>query len=202
MMDGTCVAKPVPVGEPQGVPPPAELDGAAFEQLAQAHRQRALRFALAFLGDRDLAEDMVQEGLKRLFERRAQYPLKTHFGPYLVKTMARLCVDEKRQRQAAPKREQNLKAQMSGRASGDPAAAMEKREAARLMNQAVARLPQRERACLLLTVCEGMSYKEAAEALSLSFAEVNNAVHRARVTLRETLGPTLGGGSQAAGGAV
>lgn len=39
----------------------APLTADAFAALADAHRPRVLRFATAFLGDRHLAEDVVQE---------------------------------------------------------------------------------------------------------------------------------------------
>jgi len=78
----------------------APLDAEAFAGLATAHRQRVLRFATAFLGDRHLAEDVVQEAFRRLFQHRGRYPLAELFGPYLVKTTARLCIDQRRSRQA------------------------------------------------------------------------------------------------------
>jgi DNA-directed RNA polymerase specialized sigma24 family protein len=36
-------------------------------------------------------------------------------------------------------------------------------------------------------VCEGLSYRETADALALTYAEVNNAIHRARTALRSSL---------------
>jgi DNA-directed RNA polymerase specialized sigma24 family protein len=42
-------------------------------------------------------------------------------------------------------------------------------------------------------VCEGLSYRDTAETLGLSYAEVNNAIHRARTLLRSTLGPVVEG---------
>ncbi len=88
--------------EPRGDasrPAPAQpLSRGEFDALAREQWPRVLRFATAFLGDRHLAEDMVQAGLHRLYEHRDRYPLRTHFGPYLVKTVARLCIDQKRGR--------------------------------------------------------------------------------------------------------
>lgn len=161
------------------------LAAEAFAELATAHRQRVLRFATAFLGDRHLAEDVVQEAFRRLFEHRGRYPLAELFGPYLVKTTARLCVDHRRSRQAEDRRIRSL----DPGAVASPAAAAEAREANDLVAVAVAALPDRERACFLLTVCEGLSYRDTAETLGLSYAEVNNAIHRARTRLRTRLGP-------------
>ncbi len=170
---------------------PRPLARAEFERLALEHRGRAFRFALAYQGDRDVAEDLVQEALARLYERREQYPLATHFGPYLVKMIARLCIDEKRSRSVRERREpERHRARMQ---PDDPSQHAVRQERAQILQQAIGQLPERERACLLLTVCEGLSYREAADALSLSLAEVNNAVYRARMALRAQLGPILTG---------
>jgi RNA polymerase sigma factor (sigma-70 family) len=165
----------------------APLSSDAFERLATAHRERVLRFATAFLGDRHLAEDIVQEAFKRLFEHRQRYPLGELFGPYLVKTTARLCIDHRRSRQAEKRRI----ARLDAAAAVSPASAAEAREVSDRVAEAVSALPDRERACFLLTVCEGLSYRDAAETLGLSYAEVNNAIHRARTRLRTSLAPIV-----------
>lgn len=167
----------------------APLDAEAFAGLATAHRQRVLRFATAFLGDRHLAEDVVQEAFKRLFEHRGRYPLAELFGPYLVKTTARLCIDQRRSRQA----EARKIAAVEPSAVTPPPLVAETRERADLVAVAIGGLPDRERACFLLTVCEGLSYRDAAETLGLTYAEVNNAIHRARTRLRTSLGPLMEG---------
>ena len=158
-----------------------------FDVLAVEHRGGALRFAIGFLHDRHLAEDMVQEGLRRLYAARDRYPLRTLFGPYLVKTVARACLDLRRSRTA----ERRRVARLPGGSAQPASAPLERSETAAQVAAAVAALPDRERACFLLAVCEGLSYDDAAEALGLSFAQVNNAVHRARRALRASLGPLV-----------
>lgn len=161
----------------------------AFAALADAHRLRVLRFATAFLGDRHLAEDAVQDALRKLYEHRDRYPLDELFGPYLVKTVARICIDHRRSRQAEDRRIASLEPVDSP----SPIVAAEARETADLVALAIGRLPDRERACFLLTVCEGLSYRDTAETLGLSYAEVNNAIHRARTLLRSSLAPVVEG---------
>jgi len=161
----------------------------AFATLVATHQPRVLRFAAAFLGDRHLAEDVVQEAFGRLFEHRSRYPLEDLFGPYLVKTVARLCIDQRRARQAEDRRVRRVEP----RSVPSPAATAANRETDDLVAVAVGQLPDRERACFLLTVCEGFSYRDAAETLSLSYAEVNNAIHRARTLLRASLATIVEG---------
>lgn len=181
------LAKPM-TAAPQ---PRSSLDRAEFERLALQHAPRARRFAFAYLGDRDRAEEIVQEGLARLYERRGEYPLTIHFGPYLVKTIARLCIDEKRARAAHERHGVARTEAVTPAASEDPAESAQRQETSQLLQQAMLKLPERERACLLLTVCEGLSYREVADALALSVSDVNNALYQARTTLRSTLGKQL-----------
>ena len=159
------------------------LSAEAFATRVAIHQPRVLRFAAAFLGDRHLAEDVVQEAFGRLFEHRSRYPLDDLFGPYLVTTVARLGIDQRRVRQAEDRRVK----QVEPRSVPSPAATAANREVDDLVALAVGQLPDRERACFLLTVCEGFSYRDAADTLSLSYAEVNNAIHRARMLLRASL---------------
>jgi RNA polymerase sigma-70 factor (ECF subfamily) len=157
-----------------------------FAAHAAAQRPRVLRFAAAFLGDRHLAEDVVQEALGRLFEHRDRYPLHELFGPYLVKTVARLAIDQRRARRARHAQLERVRSSPP-LLPPSPEAMVERDEMADRVTLAVAALPERERACFLLTVCEGLSYRETADALALTYAEVNNAIHRARTALRSSL---------------
>ena len=125
----------------------------------------------------------LKEALGKLFEHRDRYPLAELFGPYLVKTAARLCIDHRRSRQAEDRRV----AALDPIEVPSPLATAASRETADLVARAIGRLPDRERACFLLTVCEGFSYRDAADTLGLSYAEVNNAIHRARTLLRSLL---------------
>src|SRR4029077_594468 len=120
-----------------------------FERLAVQHSERAWKYAFTFLNDSAAADDLVQEAIVRLYEKRAAYPLRTKFGPYLVKTVARLAIDMQRDRRVeqrnAPIREQ-AKTHSS---TSDPAMNVQKIEAHQALSRALAQLPQTERACLL-----------------------------------------------------
>lgn len=168
----------------------ARIGPDAFAALAATHRPRVLRFATAFLGDRHLAEDVVQEALARLFEHRGRYPLDELFGPYLVKTVARLAIDLRRSRRVRHEQLARVRATLPP-GPPSPAAAAEIGEVSDRVGVAIAALPERERACFLLTVCERLSYREAGEALGLTYSEVNNAIHRARTALRTSLADVM-----------
>jgi len=68
--------------------------------------------------------------------------------------------------------------------------ALIERERLARLEQAIAQLPRNLKEPLLLTVLEGLSHKEAADALGLSAKSVETRVYRARKRLAEQLAPT------------
>ena len=67
-----------------------------------------------------------------------------------------------------------------------------KNEVQRLLDDALAKLDEKHRIVFLLRDVEGLSVKEAAEALGLSEANTKVRLLRARLQLREQLTRTLG----------
>jgi RNA polymerase sigma-70 factor (ECF subfamily) len=55
----------------------------AFEKLVARYRERLLRFAVSKVGNRDLAEDLVQETLLAAFRARSQYSPAFAFSTWL-----------------------------------------------------------------------------------------------------------------------
>ena len=69
---------------------------------------------------------------------------------------------------------------------------MRKNEVQRLLEDALAKLDEKHRLVFLLRDVEGLSVKEAAEALGLSEGNTKVRLLRARLQLREELTRTLG----------
>jgi RNA polymerase sigma-70 factor (ECF subfamily) len=63
---------------------------------------------------------------------------------------------------------------------------MEQGEEARLVLDALQRLPEADRAVLLMRALDGMPYEEIAETLGIPVANVRVKVHRARLKLMQT----------------
>jgi len=74
-----------------------------------------------------------------------------------------------------------------------PLQAVEGREVQRLIEAALDRLPENQRAAVLLARVEEMSYAEIAEVLEISEGAVDSLLQRARQNLVKLLGPALRG---------
>jgi len=155
---------------------PSVLD---FGAVYRAHAGDLRRFALYLSGDAALADDLVSEAFVRLWTARDRIVLPTLRG-YLFAIVRNLFLQRLRQeRREAPLDE----AQPDGRA--DPEERARDRSELRVVMWALGRLPEIDRAAVLMRADEGLSYEEIAAALGLTTAAAKVKVHRARLKLAE-----------------
>ncbi|MEO3924192.1 SigE family RNA polymerase sigma factor [Micromonosporaceae bacterium B7E4] len=135
-----------------------------------------LATAVLLTGSRAAAEDLVQAGLERLMRRwnRVQGDKEA----YLRRTMYHLAVDQWRSRKRRP--EVLASFEPPGRSDGTDA--LHLRQA---LIQALATLPPRQRAVLVLRYWEQYSEAEAAETLGCSVGTVKSTASRGLSRLRE-----------------
>ncbi len=74
-------------------------------------------------------------------------------------------------------------------AADDPESAWKENETRELIRQAIASLPENQKAMLILHKFEGHSYKEIAEILNVSLPSVESCLHRAKINLQKKLAP-------------
>lgn len=155
-----------------------------FEALYRRYAQDVFRFALYLSGDRALAEDIAAETFVRVWTASARVRPAT-VKAYLFTIARRLFLDGRRR--AA--RLSPLDDTQPDTAPGphDQAAS---RDALRGVLDALQRLPEADRAALLMRAHDGLAYEDIAASLGLSVAAVKVKVHRARVKLAQAgLGP-------------
>lgn len=139
------------------------------------------RFVLFLSGDPTLADDILSETFIRLWHARKRVDLTTVKG-YLLTIARNLFL--------ADRRHVRRMTTLDERAQ-DTRPGPERRAHAHLELQAVLaalqRLPEMDRAAVLLRAEEGMSYDEVAAALGISPVAARVKVHRARLKLAEAL---------------
>ena len=175
-------------------------DEEAFETLFRRYYQQVYRVAYRLLGSHDEAEDLVQETFIRLHRHpladgRAPnvggwlYRVATNLGYNALRT--RLRQGTRRQRaETIVEREEPIRT-----AEQDPAEQAARHEDQHLVRQALASLPQRQQACLLLRG-EGLSYAEIAAALGVAPGSVGTILTRAESELRRHYLALLEGGQE------
>jgi len=155
-----------------------------FSDLFQSHSRDVYRFALFLSGDHDLAEDIVSETFIRVWHARERLDLTT-VKSYLLAIARNLHLDQRRR--AA--RHTTL---VDDRV--DPRPGPEQSASSRGELQAVLaelqKLPEVDRAAVLLRAEEGLSYGEIGALLGLTTIAARVKVHRARATLTRAAGAT------------
>ncbi|MBM3104497.1 sigma-70 family RNA polymerase sigma factor [Pseudomonas sp. P66] len=141
--------------------------------------QRLRRFALWLTRDASSADDLVQATVERALSRRSQQREQDSLRAWLFSILYRQFIDGKRrERRHARWLSWFARAQEQGNATEDIVLAQSGLAAFAL-------LPTDQRALLLLISVEGLSYKEAAQALDVPIGTVMSRLSRARAALRE-----------------
>ncbi|MBX6323912.1 MAG: RNA polymerase sigma factor [Rhodospirillaceae bacterium] len=161
-------------------------DRRAFSALMSRHLDRAYSLAHRMTGSRSDAEDIVQEALARVWTKASSWQRGgARFSTWLYRVVLNLCVDLRRRSRLRP---EGLDAaeEVVDPGPGAEASLAEAQRNARVA-AAVAALPERQRAAVVLTYTTGLSNAEAAELMHLSVKAFEALLVRARRTLRASL---------------
>lgn len=162
---------------------------AAFEQIILLHDRMVLRTARGLLGNPQDAQDAAQEVFLRLHRSLAQFDEEREFIPWLYRMTVNICHDFLRKRKWHEPVE--LVEQISDDAASPETVAMRLQEKA-LLERALQRLPEKERAAIVLRDLEGLPTAEVAEVLGSVEATVRSQISSGRLKLREYLGRLSG----------
>lgn len=164
----------------------AKGDEAAYRLLSRRHVPAMLGLARRILGNAADAEDVVQEAMLRVWTHAPRWEPLAAFRTWLTRIVVNLCLDRKRK---APWVDLEAVGEIADPApnAGDEA---ERNERDRLVDQAIAQLPDRQRTAIVLTYGEGMSNAEVAEVMGTTVSAVETLLVRGKQGLRRALGDT------------
>lgn len=172
-------------------------DGEAYANLAQRHFGRITSIAIAWLRDRDAAEELAQEVLIRAYLRLKDLRQPQQFPAWCARITRNLAADwlKSRRRSSAVLMMISLEdicmeTLQDGQAS--PRDQVEEREKARILREAILQLPVELREVVLLHFAEGLSKAEIARTLGLNRSSVGRQLDRALSCLRGVLDPDFG----------
>ena len=172
-------------------------DSGAFRDLFHKHAGSLVNFANRFVGNRDRAEELVQEAFLQIYRARHRYEPRARFTTYLYRVATNLCLNELRRFDYQGKIEplegnldQNGE-EGSRELPDDSLPTADERlaglETAGRIQNVLEKLPPNQRSALLLSRVEGFSYQEVADILETSESAVKSLIFRATQTLREDL---------------
>jgi RNA polymerase sigma-70 factor, ECF subfamily len=168
----------------------ARGDEPAFRLLARRYAGRAVGLARRITGNDADAEEVVQEALLRVWTNAPRWRPLAAFRTWFYRVVLNLCLSRRRR---APFVTLEAAGDLAD-PSADVVAAAERDETDRRIAAAIADLPDRQRAAVVLTYHEGLSNAETAAILQTSISSVEALLVRAKRTLREKLGPVSNSG--------
>lgn len=151
-------------------------------ELARTRGSALVGYAYLLTGDRAAAEDLVQEAFVRVFSRRRGAPVE-RWEPYVRRAVLSVFLDDRRR--AARRRDRDHLLRPTSLAPDDVAGAGEQLD----IERALATLPSRERACVVLRYHDDLTVPEIAADLGLSPGTVKRYLHDAAARLAPILGP-------------
>jgi len=151
-------------------------DEPAFARLVDLHSRDAMAAAIGLLGNRDEAEEAVQESFCRAWRKLDTLQDHAKFRVWITGILYRICCDVLRRR-VRTKRILGALPQVD--AAADPAAAG-------VVDEAM-ELPEEYRAPIVLFYLQEMTVAELAETLGISEENAKVRLHRGRKMLRERL---------------
>src|SRR3970282_1689030 len=131
----------------------------------------------ARVGDRASADDLVQDTLERAWMKLHLYRRGTDLRAWLFTVMHNVHVNKVRSARATDPLEDKMPELAQRAAQGDSLVVRD-------LDRAIARLPDEQRAVLLLVTLEEMSYDQGARALGIPIGPVMSRLSRGREKLR------------------
>ena len=166
----------------------ARGDGAAFAVLVRRYIRSSTLLAAQLMGDRDDAEDVVQDAFTVIHRNAARFDAVRPFGPWAYAIVRRLAAN----RRARDARRARLLEMFGRKELAEPSsidaeevvvAQLDGAAALRAMND----LSPMQRACIELVVLRGLTTEEVAAMHGISESTVRQHVFRARASLRDLL---------------
>lgn len=159
-------------------------DQSAARLLTERHLGRVLALATRMLRDTTEAEDVAQEAMMRAWRNAPKWePGRAKFSTWLHKVALNLCYDRLRKRKSAAL--DDVAEPVDERASAQEG--LEADERLMVLKDAIAALPERQRAAIQLRHFEERGNDETAEILGVSVEAVESLLSRGRRALRDKL---------------
>src|SRR5512143_1953131 len=173
----------------------------AFQELVDRYQTRLLNFVYRTIGDREKAEDLVQEVFIRVYRHIHRFDRTKKFSTWVYTIASNLAKNELRNRSRNPL---VLFQTIKGNWDDDdrplqfedttarPDDLFRKRHLRELVEDSVAKLPAHHREVFVLRELEGKSYEEIAEITECNLGTVKSRLNRARNAFAEIIEPGLG----------
>lgn len=169
-------------------------DDAAFTLLVEHYQGAAFAMLRRILGPHVQVEDLAQEAFLRVWRSRDRYQAQGKFTTFLYRITYNLALnrirdDKRKPLYSMPKNADGLEMEAQDKLSAAPEEEADQSNWGDIVKQALAELPENQRAAMVFQHYDGLELQEIGEVLGISPQAAKSLLHRARTNLRTLLSP-------------
>lgn len=174
-------------------------DREAFDVLLHRYERPIYHLAYRLAGNHDDAHDIAAEAALRIFRSIGTFRCAITLPAWINRIVANVFYDMRRRQQRHPASSLDALAEKTGgkllaaedNVRTSPHVHAEENEKSRILNEAIACLPDYQRMMVTMFHSEGRTYEEIASMMNIPVGTVKSRLNRARLALREMLTPQM-----------
>lgn len=160
-----------------------------FSTLVDRHKDRAMTLAVRLVGERNEAEELVQDSFLRAFRSLDTFRGDAKFSTWFYRILYNVCMTRVRRRRVLPAPGPRGDASLEGveQADAEPGILerLETDEVREILLEEILRLPEAFRVALTLFYVQELKYEEMTLVLQIPLGTVKTNLSRGRALLRE-----------------
>jgi RNA polymerase sigma-70 factor (ECF subfamily) len=172
-------------------------DAAAFDEVVGLYKNKIYSYIARMVGSDQDAEDLTQEVFIRMYTSLGSFRSQSSLNTWLFRIAGNICIDHYRRSKKHQNVAYSLDEPLDGEESSqtrelpdstyEPFRVLEQGEMSGQIEAALAKLPEKLRAVVILHDVEGLQYDEIATIVDCPLGTVKSRLFNARVQLRELL---------------
>lgn len=169
-------------------------DEQAFNELVRLFEKKVYAYAYQMVGNHTEADEVLQETFVRLVKNISRLRSDTNFTSFVFRITTNLCIDLLRKRQRRMVNIEESDSEPAGhfhlelsRSIATPEEELERKELLNMINAAIAELPPKQQATIILHDVEGYSKEEISRIMDCPQATVRSNLHIARSKVKKKL---------------
>ena len=164
-------------------------DRAAFDRLVERHQREIYRLCFRYVNNHEDAADLAQDSFVKAYKAIGRFRGDSAFSTWLYRIAVNTCLNFRSSRRLAQEELSDALAD-----PGVPVVQrMQERERSQQVRDAVSRLPEKQRATLILKIYHDLTHEEVAGILGSSVGTVKANLFHAVGNLRKMLGTSNAG---------
>ncbi len=178
-----------------------EGDNVCFDLLVDRYKGRLVNYLFRLVRDRDEAEDIAQETFVKAFIHAGKYKTIAKFSTWLYTIATNLVRNRLRAKKRAPRffslwgrsGESDDEERVIDLVDGarQPDVQFNDKQLGEIINEAIAKIPEKYRTSFVLREVNQLSYEEIAAVTGLKLGTVRSRINRARSCFRRVIEPVL-----------